>query len=142
MFQQSLEDQLAQLNRALMKAKADVAQFTASLMLRKTDLVEAGKNLSASVASQAASKDSCVQVASEHEARVRGFAEEMIALADATQVLPSKTGGADVQFRFRDVDTPRRIRSGDSGKACRQGGTLSLAPSSRFAFFGNLEVWC
>ena len=109
-------------------------------MLRKIDLVEAGKNLSASVASQAASKDSCVQVVSEHEACVKVFAEEMIALADATQVLQMKTGGADVQFRFRDVDTPRRIRSGDSGKACRQGGTLSLAPSSRPRAFRNLEV--
>jgi len=41
---------------------------------------------------------------------------------------------------LRDVGTPRRIRSGDSGKACRQGGTLS--PSSRLAVFRNLEVWC
>ena len=104
--------------------------------------MEAEKNLSASVESQAASKNSCVQVAPEHEARVKGFAEEMKALADATQVLQSKTGGADEQFRFRDVDTPSRIRSGDSGKACRQGGTLSLAPSSRFTLFRNLEVWC
>ena len=125
MLQQSLEDQFAQLNRALTKAKADVAEFTALLMLRKTDLLEAGKNLSASVASQAASRDRCVQVASEHEARAKGFAEKMIALADATKMLQSQTGGAEEQFRFRDVDTSRRIRSGHSGKACRQGRTLS-----------------
>ena len=59
------------------KAKADVTEFTTSWDAEKTDLVEAEKNLSASVASQAASKDSCGQVASEHEARVKGFAEEM-----------------------------------------------------------------
>ena len=35
MLHQSLEDQLAQLNRDLKKAKVDVAEFTASLMLRK-----------------------------------------------------------------------------------------------------------
>ena len=45
--------------------------------------------------SQAVSKTSCVQVASEHEALVKGFAEEVKALADATQVLQSKTGGAE-----------------------------------------------
>ena len=95
MLQLFLEDQLAQLNRALKKAKADVAEFTASLDAEKADLVEAEKSLSASVASQAASKSSCVQVASEHEVLVKGFAKEMKALADATQVLQSETGGAD-----------------------------------------------
>ena len=67
--------------------------------------MEAEKSLSASVASQAASKSSCVQVASEHEVPVKGFAEEMKALADATQLLQSETGGVEGQFRFRDVDT-------------------------------------
>ena len=134
MLQQSLE--------ALKKAKADVAEFTTSWDAEKADLVEAEKSLSASVESQAASKSSCVQVASEHEAPVNGVAEEMKALTDATQVLQSETGGAEGQFRFRDVDTPRRIRSGDSGKASRQGRTLCLAPSSRLAHFRNLEVWC
>ena len=64
------------------------------------------------------------------------------ALADATQVLQTETGGAEEQFRFRDVDTPRRIRRGDSGKASSQRTTLCLAPSSRLAHFGNFEVWC
>ena len=47
MFQLFLEDQLAQLNRALKKAKLDVAEFTASLGAEKGDLVEAEKSLSA-----------------------------------------------------------------------------------------------
>ena len=38
--------------------------------------------MSASVVSQAASKSSCVQVVSEHDAPVKGFAEEMKALAE------------------------------------------------------------
>ena len=82
-----------------------MAEFTTSLDAEKADLVEVEKSLSASVASQAASKSSCVQVASEHEVPVKGFAEEMKALADATQVLQSETGGAEGQFRFRDVGT-------------------------------------
>ena len=39
MHQQSLEDQLAQLNRAFTKAKADVAESTTSLAAEKTVLV-------------------------------------------------------------------------------------------------------
>ena len=57
-------------------------------------------------------------------------------MADATQVLQTETDGAEEQFTFRDVDTPRRIRSGDGGKASRQRRTLCLA------HFGNFEVWC
>ena len=71
-----------------------------------------------------------------------GFLWEVTALADATQVLQTETGGAEEQFRFRDVDTPRRIRSGDSGVASRQRRTLFLVPSLRLAHFGNFEVWC
>ena len=56
-LQQSLEDQFAELNRAL-KSKADVAEFTTSLDDEKADLVAAEKSLSASVESQAASKSS------------------------------------------------------------------------------------
>ena len=62
-------------------------------------------------------------------------------MADATQVLQTETGGAEGQFRFRDVDTPRRIRGGDSCKASRHRRTLCFAPSSRLAHFGNFEVW-
>ena len=97
MLKQSLEDQLAQLNKALEKAKADVAEFTTSLDAGKADLAEAEKSLAALVASQAASKSSCVQVASDHEASVKGFAEELKALEDATHVLQSETGGAEGQ---------------------------------------------
>jgi len=97
LLKQSLEDQLAQLNKDLEKAKADVAEFTTSLDAGKADLAEAEKSLAALVASQAASKSSCVQVASDHEASVKAFAEELKALADATHVLQSETGGAEGQ---------------------------------------------
>ena len=47
------------------------------------------------VASQAAGKSSCTQVASDHEASVKVFAEELKAWTEATQVLQSETDGAD-----------------------------------------------
>ena len=45
--------------------------------------------------SQAVSKSSYTQVASDHEAFGRAFADELKALTEATQVLQSEMGGAD-----------------------------------------------
>jgi len=97
MLKQSLEDQLAQNKKALAKAKTDKAEFTTSLEAGKADLAEAEKSLAALVESQAVSKSSCTKVASDHEASVTSFAEELKALTDATQVLQSETGGAEGQ---------------------------------------------
>ena len=97
MLEQSLEDQLAQDNKALEKAKTAKAEFATALEGARADLAEAERSLAALVASQAASKNSCTQVASDHEASVKAFAEELKALTDATQVLQSETGGAEGQ---------------------------------------------
>ena len=53
----------------------------------RADLAEVEKSLVTLVASQAASKSSCTQLASDHEASVKVFAEELKAWAEATQVL-------------------------------------------------------
>ena len=97
MLKQSLEDQLTQNNKALEKAKTDKAEFATALEAEKADLAEAEKSMAALVASQAVSKNSCAQVASDHEASVTAFAEELKALTDATQVIQSETGGAEGQ---------------------------------------------
>ena len=49
------------------------------------------------MASQAVSKSSYTQVASDHDTSAKAFAEELMALAEATQVLQSETGGAEGQ---------------------------------------------
>ena len=90
MPKQFLEDQLAHFNKAL--EKADVAEFTTSLDVGRDALAEAEKSLAAGEESQDASRSSCVQVASDHEASVKAFAEELKAWADATKVLQTKTG--------------------------------------------------
>ena len=64
---------------------------------KRADLAKAEKSLAALMASQAAGKSSCTQVASDHEASVKVFAEELKAWADATQVLQLETDGADGQ---------------------------------------------
>ena len=63
----------------------------------RADLAGAEKNLVTLVASQAAGKSSCTQVASDHDASVKVFAEELKAWTEATQVLQSETDGADGQ---------------------------------------------
>jgi len=95
LLKQSLEDQLKQDNKALTKAKADNSEFASSLEAERADLAEAEKSLAAVLASEAASKNSCAQVAADHEVSVKAFAEELKALADATQVLKSETGAAE-----------------------------------------------
>ena len=64
---------------------------------KRADLAEAEKSLASLMASQAVSKISYTQVASDLEASGRAFADEWKALAEATQVLQSETGGADGQ---------------------------------------------
>ena len=105
LFKQSLEDQLAPHNKDLEKAKANEAEFTTSLELG----AEAEKSLAALVASQAASKSSCVQVASDHDASVKAFAEELKALADAKQAARQERAPCRIRsarlahFRKHDV---------------------------------------
>ena len=56
MLKQSLEDQLAQDNKALEKANTDNAEFASSLEAEKADLAEAQKSLASLEAAQAAAK--------------------------------------------------------------------------------------
>merc|ERR1712039_996412 len=48
-------------------------------------------------AALASANQDCMQVASDHEATVKGRAEELKAIADAKDLLTSKTGGAESQ---------------------------------------------
>ena len=76
MLKQSLVDQLAQDNKALVKAKAD--HLVSS---RESRSRGGGESLASMEASQVASKNSCARVASDHEASVESFAlESAIAL--------------------------------------------------------------
>ena len=84
-LKQSLEDQLAQFNKALEKAKADVTEVTTLLDAGKADLAKAEKSLAALVTLHTSEK---------------GFVEESMELAGATHVLQSETGGAEGQTYF------------------------------------------
>ena len=81
-------------DRILQQAAKQIADRSEA---KRADLAKAEKSLAALMASQAAGKSSCTQVASDHEASVKVFAEELKAWAEAIQVLQSETGGADGQ---------------------------------------------
>ena len=74
-----------------------VTQIVDRSEAKRADLAKAEKSLGALMASQAVSKSSYTQVASDHEASGRAFADELKALAEATQVLQSETSGAEGQ---------------------------------------------
>ena len=92
------------------------------------------------------------QVASNREAPVKVFSEELKALAEATQVLQSETSGADGQpyslftgkfkRRFADIDRSQRIRTGDIGQTTRRAGAFNYARSAGIVLLCNHEVWC
>ena len=74
-----------------------VEQFVDRSEATRAYLSGADKSLVTLVASQAAGKSSCTQVASDHEAFVKVFAEELKTWTEATQMLQSETDGADGQ---------------------------------------------
>merc|ERR1712217_992109 len=97
MLKQSLTDSIKADNHDLAEEKAaktaaEEAKVTAEgeLAATKKDLVDAEAAL------ESANRD-CMQVASDHEATVKGRAEELKAIADAKNLLTSKTGGAEGQ---------------------------------------------
>ena len=91
---------------------------------KRADLAEAEKSLAALMASQAVSKSSYTQVASDHEASGRAFADELKALAEAT--VPGKF----FKCCFADIDRSQRIRNGDNGQTARRAGALNRARSA------------
>ena len=73
----SLEDQLAQDNKALTKAKAVNSKFASSRETERADLAEAERSLAAALAYEVAGKDSCAQVTADHEVSAKAFTEEV-----------------------------------------------------------------
>ena len=124
MLRQSLEDQFAQLNKGLEKAKANEASL------------EAEKSSTALEVSQASSRSSCAQVAFDHVASVTAFGEELTAVADETQaarqerVLCCTRSARLAHFRNHDVSSEARSLSHwsqVSSRSCRRRPRLKRA---------------
>ena len=135
---------------ALTKAKADNSGLPnpwkpSELILRK--LRRAWQQC---LAFEAASKNSCAQVAADHEVSVKAFAEDLKALSDATQVLKSETGAAEghmyslFQVSASTVQTTMdlKVRSGNDGEASRPEGALCRSLSACFVHLSCDDAWC
>merc|ERR1712187_920603 len=97
MLKQSLTDSIAADNKDLAEEKAAKASAEEAKATAEGDLAATKKDLAdAEAALESANRD-CMQVASDHEATVNGRAEELKAIADAKNLLTSKTGGAEGQ---------------------------------------------
>ena len=129
-----------------------VEQFVDSSEATRANLAEAEKSLAALMTSQAVSKSSYTQVASDHEASVKVFAEELKAWTEATQVLQSETDGADghTYSLFQEnpnaaLQTPTDLKGFDMMTVVRQlaeqehSTALAQLASCNLC---NHEVWC
>ena len=65
------------LNKVLTKAKAVNSEFASSPEAERADLAEAERSLAAALASEVAGKDSCAQVAADHEVSAKAFTEKV-----------------------------------------------------------------
>ena len=95
-----LTEQLLEVPKIILQDRIQhqtLEQFVDRSEAKRADIAKAEKSLAALMASQAAGKSSCTRVASDHEASVKVFAEELKAWTEAMQVLQSETYGADVQ---------------------------------------------
>merc|ERR1712039_632472 len=97
MLKQSLTDSIKADNHDMAEEKAAKSAAEEAKATAEGDLAATEKDLAdAQNALDSANRD-CMQVASDHEATVKGRAEELKAIADAKELLTSKTGGAESQ---------------------------------------------
>ena len=119
---------------------------------KRADLAKVEKSLAALMESQAADKSSCTQVASDHEASVKVFAEELKGVGRGNTGAPIRNGWSrrtDVltvpgkyKCCFTDIDRSQRIRYDVSGQTARRAGAFCCACSAGIAHLCNHEVWC
>merc|ERR1719444_187515 len=97
MLKQSLEDSIKADNHDLTEEKAAKAAAEGAKATAEGDLAATNKDLADAEAALATANQDCMQVASDHEATVKGRTDELKAIADAKALLSSKTGGAESQ---------------------------------------------
>ena len=124
-----------------------VEQFVDRSEAKRADIAKAEKSLSALMASQAAGKSSCTRVASDHEASVKVFTEELKAWTEATKVLQSEMDGADghTYSLFQENSSAALQTSTDFKGFDMMTAVKRLAEQEHFVALANLcnhEAWC
>merc|ERR1719487_210083 len=94
MLRQSLEDQIAADTKDMNEEKSAKAASEESKAAAVGDLSETTKDLANSESVLQTTGTSCMSVAADHEATMKGRAEELAAIAKAKSLLTENTGGA------------------------------------------------
>lgn len=123
MLRQSLEDQIAADTKDMNEEKSAKAASEESKAAAVGDLSETTKDLANSESVLQTTGTSCMSVAADHEATMKGRAEELAAIATAKKMLTENTGGAAEQtYSFF-----QSVQSAKTGSALRTRTDLANA---------------
>lgn len=112
MTKQSLEDQAAADNSDLRAQKAAKAGAEEAVAGATADLAVTSKDLADAESALATAKSTCAQVTADHEASVKGRAEELEAIKAAITTLQETSGGAVQQsYSLLQISAASRGRS-------------------------------
>jgi len=110
MLRQSLEDQLAYDSKELGDAKSAKAAAAEARAVAEGDLAVSTKELANAESAQETLNGDCTTAASDHEASMKSRAEELEALAEAKEIISSKTGGAEA-YEYSLLQTSSKLRT-------------------------------
>merc|ERR1719428_1970527 len=110
MLKQSLDDQIKADNLEMEEQKAGLDGCKEDKATAEGDLAETLKALAAAEEALKFAQESCMQVAADHDASVKGREEELKALAEAKKILESKTpGAAEHTYSFLQVASASKL---------------------------------
>merc|ERR1719235_1502356 len=94
MLKQSLDDQIAADSKDLADEKAAKDEAAEAKAVAEGDLTETVKDLAQAEKALATAQSTCMTVAADHEATVKGNAEELKVIAEAKKILVDSSSGA------------------------------------------------
>jgi hypothetical protein len=100
MLKQSLTDQMAADNKELADSKGAKAAAQETLAVAEGDLAVTEKDLKDAETVLGSMHENCMQTAQDHEASVKGRAEELDALAQAKKILSGIAGATEQTYSF------------------------------------------
>jgi chromosome segregation ATPase len=110
MLQQSLQDQIKFATNDSAAAKKGMSESTEKKATAEGDLAVSSKELANAESAQQTLNGDCQTAAADHEASMKGRAEELKALAEAKEIITSKTGGAE-SYQYSLLQTSSKLHS-------------------------------
>jgi len=112
LLKQSLTDSMQADTKVMVEAKSFKASYSETKFSSKGDLAVVIKTLKEDTETKASTEEKCAQVAADHEASMKGRAEELAAVAEAKKILLEMTGpAADRAYSLLQVSTSTKASS-------------------------------